>query len=176
MKSCMCNRKLLQSDQRGLNGADRNVINVTTRPGSVATSLTATTWYVLTRKGHLLSIMYIRSKELKVAMTYLIIKVSGNDLDSSNSRMAPAISLGYLHYPPAVYMGIVQRVDRLSLAAELPLIFPPASMKITNPRQKLDNGSTSVEHSVQLLYLANATCQYQRQSLLLNLFPTPKIL
>ena len=37
--------------------------------------------------------------------------------------ICPNTSLGYLHYPPpAVYMGNMHRIDRLSLAAEIPLM------------------------------------------------------
>ncbi|XP_071738137.1 uncharacterized protein [Rutidosis leptorrhynchoides] len=53
----------------------------------------------------------------------LMLTAEVNDLDSSDSTMAPATSLGYLQYPPpAVYMGNMHRIDRLTLAAELPLI------------------------------------------------------
>lgn len=54
----------------------------------------------------------------------LLLTAEVNDLDSSDATMAPATSSGYLHYypPPAVYMGNMHRIDRLSLAAELPLM------------------------------------------------------
>ncbi|KAM0028268.1 putative transcription factor WD40-like family [Helianthus debilis subsp. tardiflorus] len=53
----------------------------------------------------------------------LLLTAEVNDLDSSDSTMAPATSQAYMHYPPpAVYMGNMHRIDRLSLAAELPLV------------------------------------------------------
>lgn len=46
-----------------------------------------------------------------------------NDLDSSDSSMTPATSLGYLHYPPpAVFFANVHASERPRLAAELPLM------------------------------------------------------
>ncbi|GKC88788.1 transducin/WD40 repeat family protein, partial [Tanacetum coccineum] len=97
----------------------------------------------------------------------LLLTAEVNDLDSSDSTMAPATSLGYLHYPPpAVYMGNMHRVDRLSLAAELPLmplpLFPSPSMTITDSRQQLQNGGTSFEPSVQHVFRANATEHYEQ--------------
>ncbi|KAK9281444.1 hypothetical protein L1049_004346 [Liquidambar formosana] len=49
-----------------------------------------------------------------------------NDLDSSDSSMTRATSPGYSHYPPpAVFLANVHSSDRLSLAAELPLMSLP---------------------------------------------------
>lgn len=81
--------------------------------------------------------------------------------------MAAATSHGYLHYPPpAVYMGNMRRGDRLNLAAELPLmplpLFPSPPMTITDSRQQLQNGGTSLEPSVQHVFRANATEQFEQ--------------
>nr|GEW38311.1 hypothetical protein [Tanacetum cinerariifolium] len=97
----------------------------------------------------------------------LLLTAEVNDLDSSDSTMAPATSLGYLHYPPpAVYMGNMHRVDRLSLAAELPLmplpLFPSPSMTITDSRQQLQDGGTSFEPFVQHVFRVNATEHYEQ--------------
>ncbi|KAG8640270.1 hypothetical protein MANES_13G038200v8 [Manihot esculenta] len=49
-----------------------------------------------------------------------------NDLDSSDSSMTRATSPGYLRYPPpAVFMANAQSSERVSLAAELPLMSFP---------------------------------------------------
>lgn len=51
-----------------------------------------------------------------------------NDLDSSDSSMTRAKSLGYLHYPPpAIFLTNIQSSDRLKLAAELHLASLPFS-------------------------------------------------
>nr|GEW31457.1 hypothetical protein [Tanacetum cinerariifolium] len=96
-----------------------------------------------------------------------------NDLDPE-STMAPATSLGYLHYPPpAVYMGNMHSIDRLSLAAELPLmpvpLFSPPPYPNTDPRPQLQIDSqpvvsvnVQVESSDRLQVLANATELYEQ--------------
>ncbi|KAI3787868.1 hypothetical protein L2E82_00354 [Cichorium intybus] len=92
-----------------------------------------------------------------------------NDLDSSDSTMAPATSLGYLHYPPpAVYMGNMHSIDRLSLAAELPLMPVPLfcspdsrpQLRIGNRPTESENGQ--LESSDRLQVLANATELYEQ--------------
>nr|XP_043635742.1 uncharacterized protein LOC122606917 [Erigeron canadensis] len=68
----------------------------------------------------------------------LLLTAEVNDLDSSDSTMAPATSMGYLHYlPPAVYMGNMHRIDRLSLAAELPLM--PLPLFSSSPTERRDS-------------------------------------
>ncbi|KAJ0801715.1 hypothetical protein HanPI659440_Chr03g0120301 [Helianthus annuus] len=45
--------------------------------------------------------------------------------------MAPATSQAYMHHPPpAMYMGNMHRIDRLSLEAELPLV--PLQLMLTD--------------------------------------------
>ncbi|KAI3806107.1 hypothetical protein L1987_21999 [Smallanthus sonchifolius] len=67
----------------------------------------------------------------------LLLTAEVNDLDSSDSAMAPATSQGYMHYPPpAVYMGNMHRIDRLSLAAELPLV--PLQFMQTDSASNMD--------------------------------------
>ncbi|KAJ0956963.1 putative transcription factor WD40-like family [Helianthus annuus] len=97
-----------------------------------------------------------------------------NDLDSSDSTMAHATSLGYLHYPPpTVYMGNMHSIDRLSLAAELPLMHVPLFFSHphpnTDPRPQLQTGSRPVDQvnrpsdsSDRLQVLANATELYEQ--------------
>ncbi|KAD6120047.1 hypothetical protein R6Q59_026075 [Mikania micrantha] len=66
----------------------------------------------------------------------LLLTAEVNDLDS-DSAMAPATSQGYMHYPPpAVYMGNMHRIDRLSLAAELPLV--PLQLMQTDSASNMD--------------------------------------
>ncbi|XP_024981179.1 uncharacterized protein LOC112517961 isoform X2 [Cynara cardunculus var. scolymus] len=102
----------------------------------------------------------------------LLLTAEVNDLDSSDSKMAPATSLGYLHYPPpAVYMGNMHRIDRLSLAAELPLmplpLYSPSILRVDS-RPQPQNGSRPVgsntrllESSDQHIFHANSTEQYE---------------
>lgn len=46
-------KPVARRDAEGVIGAElRNDPNLATHPGSIATSLNATIWYVLTRKGH----------------------------------------------------------------------------------------------------------------------------
>ncbi|KAL8213945.1 hypothetical protein R6Q57_003394 [Mikania cordata] len=95
-----------------------------------------------------------------------------NDLDSSDSPMAPATSLGYLHYPPpAVYMGNMHSIDCLSLAAELPLMPVPlfcSPYTNTGSRSQLqigrpiDSVNGQLETSDRLQVLANATELYEQ--------------
>lgn len=90
-----------------------------------------------------------------------------NDLDSADSTMAPATSLGYLHYPPpSVYMGNMHSIDRLTLAAELPLMPVPLFCSpdsrpqiITRP---VDPVNPHPEPSDRLQVLANATELYEQ--------------
>ncbi|KAL4558615.1 hypothetical protein LXL04_036816 [Taraxacum kok-saghyz] len=78
----------------------------------------------------------------------LLLTAEVNDLDSSDISMTPATSLGYLHYPPpAVYMGNMHRIDRLSLAPELPLI--PLSLPL--PLFSSSNMDTSLDMGPDLL-------------------------
>ncbi|KAK9069010.1 hypothetical protein SSX86_013126 [Deinandra increscens subsp. villosa] len=96
-----------------------------------------------------------------------------NDLDSSDSPMAPATSLGYLHYrPPAVYMGNMHSIDRLSLAAELPLmpvplLCPPYPNNDSRPQLQIgsrpvDSVNGQLETPDRLQVLANATELYEQ--------------
>nr|XP_043610189.1 uncharacterized protein LOC122581931 [Erigeron canadensis] len=97
-----------------------------------------------------------------------------NDLDSPDSAMAPATSLGYLHYPPpAVYIGNMHSIDRLSLAAEQPLmpvpLFCSPPYVNANPRAHLQIASrpiedvnSQLESSDRLQVLANATELYEQ--------------
>ncbi|KAJ9169689.1 hypothetical protein P3X46_017851 [Hevea brasiliensis] len=69
-----------------------------------------------------------------------------NDLDSSDSTMARATSPGYLRYPPpAVFMTNVQSGDRVSLAAELPLMSLPF---LFMPSFSMDDSRTDVNRHV----------------------------
>ncbi|KAI7750137.1 hypothetical protein M8C21_008165 [Ambrosia artemisiifolia] len=71
----------------------------------------------------------------------LLLTAEVNDLDSSDSTMAPATSQAYMHYPPpAVYMGNMHRIDRLSLAAELPLV--PLQLMQTDGASNMDTSGT----------------------------------
>ncbi|KAK9067515.1 hypothetical protein SSX86_011626 [Deinandra increscens subsp. villosa] len=71
----------------------------------------------------------------------LLLTAEVNDLDSSDSAMATATSQGYMHYPPpAVYMGNMHRIDRLSLAAELPLV--PLQLLQTDSASNMDISGT----------------------------------
>ncbi|XP_024973849.1 uncharacterized protein LOC112512214 isoform X2 [Cynara cardunculus var. scolymus] len=97
-----------------------------------------------------------------------------NDLDSSDSTMAPATSLRYLHYPPpAVYMGNMHSIDRLSLAAELPLMPVPlfcspsyatadSRPQLQIGRRPVDSDNGQLESSDRLQVLANATELYEQ--------------
>lgn len=58
----------------------------------------------------------------------LLLTAEVNDLDSSDSSVARATSLGCLHYPPpSVFLANVRPSDSLSLASELPLMSSPLS-------------------------------------------------
>ncbi|XP_071719913.1 uncharacterized protein [Rutidosis leptorrhynchoides] len=98
-----------------------------------------------------------------------------NDLDSSDPTMAPATSLGYLHYPPpAVYMGNMHSIDRLSLVAELPLMSvplfcsPPYTNTDSRPLLQISNrpvdSNGQLESSDRLQVLANATELYEQMT------------
>ncbi|XP_076935197.1 uncharacterized protein LOC143601775 isoform X1 [Bidens hawaiensis] len=104
----------------------------------------------------------------------LLLTAEVNDLDSSDSTMAPATSLGYLHYPPpTIYMRNTHSFDHLSLAAELPLMHVPLFCSHpypnTDSRPQLQIGSRIVdqlnrpsESSDRLQVLANATELYEQ--------------
>ncbi|CAI9300753.1 unnamed protein product [Lactuca saligna] len=94
----------------------------------------------------------------------LLLTAEVNDLDSSDSSMAPATSLGYLHYPPpAVYMGNMHRIDRLSLAAELPLMpLPLFSSPSTTRLDSRRPQSSSDQH----LFHANANATVTQQQVM----------
>ncbi|KAI3506886.1 hypothetical protein L1887_21501 [Cichorium endivia] len=86
----------------------------------------------------------------------LLLTAEVNDLDSSDSTMAEATSLGYLQYPPpAVYMGNMHRIDRLSLAAELPLMpLPSTSRPVARPLESSDQNlfhGNATQENVQLM-------------------------
>ncbi|KAI3678765.1 hypothetical protein L6452_38068 [Arctium lappa] len=100
--------------------------------------------------------------------TPLLLTAEVNDLDSSDSKMAPATSLGYLQYPPpAVYMGNMHRIDRLSLAAELPLMplplySSPSIVRVdSRPQRPVGSNTRPLESSDQHIFHANATEQYE---------------
>ncbi|XP_065874131.1 uncharacterized protein [Euphorbia lathyris] len=66
-----------------------------------------------------------------------------NDLDSSDSSMTRATSPGYLKYPPpAVFVANVNSGDRVSLAAELPLMSLPL---LYVPSFSMDDTRTGAE-------------------------------
>ncbi|WCJ38241.1 Transducin family protein / WD-40 repeat family protein [Euphorbia peplus] len=66
-----------------------------------------------------------------------------NDLDSSDSSMTRATSPGYLKYPPpAVFVANVNSSDRVSLAAELPLMSLPL---LYVPSFSMDDTRTGAE-------------------------------
>ncbi|KAK1412639.1 hypothetical protein QVD17_34049 [Tagetes erecta] len=78
----------------------------------------------------------------------LLLTAEVNDLDSSDSPMALATSQGYMHYPPpAVYMGNMHRIDRLSLGAELPLV--PLQLIQTDSALNMDISGTEDMGSIQ---------------------------
>lgn len=96
-----------------------------------------------------------------------------NDLDSSDSSMARATSLGCLQYPPSVYLANAGPTDRLSSTAELPLMSLPllylpsfarddSRTDLTVGNLPVASSSTQVESSapVQFQIEANATEQY----------------
>ncbi|XP_076894779.1 uncharacterized protein LOC143547180 [Bidens hawaiensis] len=96
-----------------------------------------------------------------------------NDLDSSDSTMAPATSLGYLHYPPpSVYMGNMHSIDRLSLAGELPLMpvplfcsphpNPDSTPHLQIASRPVGPVNTQLESSDRLQVLASATELYEQ--------------
>ncbi|XP_076901904.1 uncharacterized protein LOC143556485 [Bidens hawaiensis] len=67
----------------------------------------------------------------------LLLTAEVNDLDTSDSAMALATSQAYMHYPPpAIYIGNMHRIDRLSLAAELPLV--PLQLMQTDAASNMD--------------------------------------
>ncbi|KAF5960712.1 hypothetical protein HYC85_001921 [Camellia sinensis] len=82
----------------------------------------------------------------------LLLTAEVNDLDSSDSSMTQATSLGSLHYPPpAVYVANVRSSDRLSMAAErpsvsLPFLYLPSFASV-NPRTDLQLGNRPVDRS-----------------------------
>ncbi|XP_062079477.1 uncharacterized protein LOC133783888 [Humulus lupulus] len=70
-----------------------------------------------------------------------------NDLDSSDSQMTRATSLGYLRYPPpAVFVANFHSSDRLSFAAELaPMSLPFLSM----PSLVMDDSRGELQQNIQ---------------------------
>ncbi|KAM7521766.1 hypothetical protein LguiA_011668 [Lonicera macranthoides] len=96
-----------------------------------------------------------------------------NDLDSSDSSMACATSLGCLQYPPSVYLANAGPTDHLSSTAELPLMSLPllylpsfardnSRMDLTVGNLPVASSSTQVESSAPLPFQieVNATEQY----------------
>ncbi|KAK0583276.1 hypothetical protein LWI29_035362 [Acer saccharum] len=68
-----------------------------------------------------------------------------NDIDSSDSSMARATSQGYLRYPPpAVFVTNAQSNDRVSLAAELPLMSLPF---LFVPSFPMDDSRVDLHHA-----------------------------
>lgn len=108
-----------------------------------------------------------------------------NDLDSSDSSMTRATSMGYLRYPPpAVFVANFHSSDRLSFAAEL----APMSLSFLSvpslaiddlrvePQQTIQNvGSNSVRvdssASIQLQTDANSAEQYDSAVSPMETFP-----
>lgn len=69
-----------------------------------------------------------------------------NDIDSSDSSMTQATSLGYLQYPPpAVFVSNVNPSERLSLAPELPLM----SLPLFVPSSTIDDSRLEVQQTIQ---------------------------
>ncbi|XP_057964079.1 uncharacterized protein LOC131155156 isoform X2 [Malania oleifera] len=72
-----------------------------------------------------------------------------NDLDSSDSSMTQATSVGYLRYPPpAVFMSNVHSRDPLTLAAELPFMSFPFLFLPSNAR---DDSRTDLQNDNRLV-------------------------
>lgn len=68
-----------------------------------------------------------------------------NDLDSSDSSMTEATSLGYLQYsPPAVFVTNIQPTEHISLSSELPYVSLPFFFM---PSYTLDESRTELQHS-----------------------------
>jgi activator-of-BECN1-regulated-autophagy protein 1 len=78
-----------------------------------------------------------------------------NDLDSSDSSMTHATSLGYLRYPPpAVFVANVHSSERLSLTAEPPLMSLPF---VFVPSLAIDGSSSmQVEPSASMQFQMDA--------------------
>eukprot|EP00257_Ricinus_communis_P011980 XP_002533627.2 uncharacterized protein LOC8276127 [Ricinus communis] len=105
-----------------------------------------------------------------------------NDLDSSDSSMTRATSPGYLRYPPpAVFVANVQSSDRVSLAAEVPLMslpflfMPSFSVNDTRPDANR-HASSSIMHggssgSRRLQAEVNAGEKYDRLLSPMETFP-----
>lgn len=69
-----------------------------------------------------------------------------NDLDSSDSSMTRATSPGYLRYPPpAVFVANAQSGDRVSLAAELPLMSSLPFLIV--PSVSIDDSRIELQHA-----------------------------
>ncbi|XP_061341436.1 uncharacterized protein LOC133287780 [Gastrolobium bilobum] len=97
-----------------------------------------------------------------------------NDLDSSDSSMTEATSLGYLQYPPpAVFVANIHHTEHISLSSELPYLSIPfffmPSYTVDESRAELQHashdvgsGSMQIESSalMQLQADTNATEQY----------------
>ncbi|XP_027353563.1 uncharacterized protein LOC113863956 [Abrus precatorius] len=96
-----------------------------------------------------------------------------NDLDSSDSSMTEATSLGYLQYPPpAVFVTNIHPTEHISLSSELPVSLPfffTPSCTVDESRTELQHASHDVSSDsmqiessamVQLQADTNATEQY----------------
>ncbi|PQQ20011.1 uncharacterized protein Pyn_06945 [Prunus yedoensis var. nudiflora] len=86
-----------------------------------------------------------------------------NDLDSSDSSMTLATSPGYLQYPsPAVFVANIHSSERLSLAAELPLlslpfVFVPPFVDDPRIEMQCENGPAGSNN----MQVTSASMQFQ---------------
>ncbi|XP_059431933.1 uncharacterized protein LOC132165407 isoform X3 [Corylus avellana] len=107
-----------------------------------------------------------------------------NDLDSSDSTMTRATSLGYLQYPPpAVFVANVHSNERVSLIAELPLISFPflfvpsfaldSRIELQHANQPVGLSSMQVEPaaSMQFQLDTNEAQHYDRMVSPMETFP-----
>ncbi|TKY62290.1 Activating molecule in BECN1-regulated autophagy protein 1 [Spatholobus suberectus] len=108
-----------------------------------------------------------------------------NDLDSSDSSMTEATSLGYLQYPPpAVFVTNIHPPEHISLSSELPYVSLPfffmPSYTVDESRAELQHashdvssGSMQIESSamVQLQADTSATEQYEATVSPMDTFP-----
>ncbi|KAF7804583.1 Activating molecule in BECN1-regulated autophagy protein 1 [Senna tora] len=96
-----------------------------------------------------------------------------NDLDTSDSMMTQATSLGYLQYPPpAVFVTNIHSREHVNLSSEPPVMSPffftpsftldDSRMEIQQASHVLGSGSTQIESSTSLQFQADisATEQY----------------
>lgn len=98
-----------------------------------------------------------------------------NDLDSSDSSMTEATSLGYLQYPPpAVFVTNIHPTEHISLSSELPYVSLPfffmpsytadeSRAELQHASHDVGSGSMQVESSamVQIQADTSATEQYE---------------